>query len=85
MMTERTPRARGPKGPQACYVYDAGRHHLHVVKAGRGTPGRGVVDPVGRQFAAVSEAAAAYGLTPQAIGYRARARAGGWRYADDSP
>lgn len=84
MTAQSTPGKRGPKGPQACYTYDAERHRRHV-RFGCTIPAKPVLDPEGRRFDSMGEAAAAYGLTRQAVSYRARVRTGGWRFADDAP
>jgi hypothetical protein len=89
MPNRRTFGRPGPKGPQACYVYDAERHRRYIKRYRRGVlvatriPARSVLDPEARLFDSMSEAAAAYGLSITAVRYRASVRTGGWRFAED--
>jgi predicted metal-binding protein len=67
MTARRTLGRPGPKGPQACYVYDAERHRRYIKRYRRGVlvatriPAKSVLDPEARLFDSMSEAAAAYG------------------------
>ena len=86
MTAQRTPGERGQYRPNPAYAYDAQRHQDYRRRNALrlGGMAKPVLDPEGRRFDSLGAAAAAYGLTRAAVGYRARVRTGGWRFADDA-